>query len=277
MKSRREFQLIQGYRQSPDKPVQPRAALTQGIPYSTRESIPRLLREQVGDSLAAALTASEQRLSDLLQDRSRIGRELHDSVLHALYAIELGLVHSRDQAARQLQRLIQDIRRMILGMESDQIEPFSLVSELGFLTQTLEQMSQLRIHVEIDPSAEEILTGEEARELVTIAREALNNCVHHAQATRVEVALRHIGSRVRLSIRDNGSGFDVTEEQTAGVGFSHMRDRARRIGGHLNIESTIGQGTCVTAEGPQIEDIGIMGLLTEEAKTSDKHSQLLEP
>ncbi|MEO5956742.1 MAG: histidine kinase, partial [Nitrospiraceae bacterium] len=117
MKSRREFQLIHGYRQSPDKPVQPRAALAQGIPYSSRESIPRLLRERVEDSLAAALTASEQRLSDLLQDRSRIGRELHGSVLQALYAIELGLVHSRDQAADQLQRLIQDIRRMISGME----------------------------------------------------------------------------------------------------------------------------------------------------------------
>ncbi|MEO5954498.1 MAG: ATP-binding protein, partial [Nitrospiraceae bacterium] len=162
-------------------------------------------------------------------------------------------------------------------MESDQIEPFSLVSELRFLTQTLEQISQLQIHVEIDPSAEKILTGEEARELVTIAREALNNCVQHAQATRVDVALRHIGSRVRLSIRDNGSGFDVTEEQTAGVGFAQMRDRARRIGGHLNIESTIGQGTCVTAEGPQIKDIDIMGLRTEAAKTSGKQSQLLEP
>ena len=57
MKSRREFQLIHGYRHSPDKPVQPRAALTRGIPYNTSESIPRLLREQVEDSLTAALTA----------------------------------------------------------------------------------------------------------------------------------------------------------------------------------------------------------------------------
>jgi two-component system NarL family sensor kinase len=277
MKSRREFQLIHGYRHSPDKPVQPRAALTRGIPYNTSESIPRLLREQVEDSLTAALTASEQRLSALLHDRSRIGQELHDSVLQALYAIELGLVHSHDQAAGQLQRLIQDIRRMISGMESDQIEPFSLVSELGFLTQTLEQMGQVRIHMEIDPSAEEILTGEEARELVTIAREALNNCLHHAQASRVDVVLRHIGSRVSLIIRDNGSGFDVTEELATGVGFAHMRERVRRIGGHLHIESTVGQGTCVTAEGPQL-DIDLDGFNNnDEEKSSDINSWLVEP
>jgi len=276
MKYRREFQLIQGYRHSPDKPVQPRPALARGIPYNASESIPRLLRKQVEDSLTAALMASERRLSALLHDRSRIGRELHDSVLQALYAIELGLVHSRDQAANQLQRLIQDIRRMILGMESDHIEPFSLVSELRFLTQTLEQMGQMRIHMEIDPSAEEILTNEEGHELVSIAREALNNCVHHAQATQVEVALRHIGSRVSLSIRDNGSGFDVTEKRAAGVGFAHMRERVRRIGGHLNIESTVGQGTCITAEGPQL-DIDLVGLNNDEAKSPDINSWLIEP
>ncbi|MDP1767346.1 MAG: ATP-binding protein [Nitrospirota bacterium] len=276
MKSRLGFQLIHGYRQSPDKPMQPRTTLAQGIPYSTRESIPRLLHEQIEDSLTAALTASEQRLSALLHDRSRIGRELHESVLQALYAIELGLVHSRDQAVDQLQRLIQDIRRMILAVESDHIEPFNLVSELQFLAQTLEQMGQVRIDMEIDSTAEEILTNEEGHEFVTIAREALNNCVQHAQATEVEIALRHIGSRVSLSIRDNGSGFDITEEQTAGVGFAHMRERARRIGGHLNIESTIGQGTCITAEGPQL-DIDLAELNNDETTSSGIHSRLVEP
>ncbi|MDP1946544.1 MAG: ATP-binding protein [Nitrospirota bacterium] len=276
MKSRREFQLIHGYRQSPHKPGQPRAALARGIPYSTSESIPCLLREQVEDSLTAALTASERRLSALLHDRSRIGRELHDSVLQALYAIELGLVHSRDQAADQLQRLIHDIRRMILAMESDHIEPFNLVSELRFLTQTLEQMAQVPIHMEIDPSAEEILTNEEGHELVTIAREALNNCVHHAQATQIEIALRYIGSRVSLSIRDNGSGFDITEEQTAGVGFAYMRERVRRIGGHLSIESTVGQGTCITAESPPL-GIDLAGHNNDEAKNSGNYSPLVEP
>jgi signal transduction histidine kinase len=182
-------------------------------------------------------------------------------VLQALYAIGLSLApshelrrdvpqtrsHARDQAADQLHTLIQDIRRMILSVESDCVDPFRLVSELQTLAETFERVSELRIRVEVDPAAEEILTGEEARELITISREALSNCVRHASATRIVVALRQIGSRVRLSIRDNGSGF-VVDGSAKGIGFAHMEDRVRKIGGRLNIESMVGRGTCITAD-----------------------------
>jgi signal transduction histidine kinase len=262
MKDLREFQIIDGFRQSPGKPAQQRASLAQGTPHDTTESVPCLLSEKVGSSLASVLKVSERRLSALLLDRSRIGRELHDSVLQALYAIGLSLAqspelrrgappalpHSHGQATDQLNKLIQDIRQMILSVESDSVDPFRLVSELQALTETFERVSELRIRVEVDPVAEEILTGEEARELVTITREALSNCVRHARATRIVIALRKIGSRVRLRICDNGSGFDVEHGQAKGIGFAHMEDRVRKIGGRLDIQSTVGRGTCITAD-----------------------------
>ena len=261
MKDRREFRIIDGFRQSPGKPTQQRASLAQGIPYDTAESVPFLLREQIGSSLAAALKASEQRLSALLHDRSRIGRELHDSVLQALYAIGLSLAQfpelrkgvppalprSHGQATDQINKLIQEIRRMILSVESDSVDPFRLVSELQALAQTFDRVSELRIRVEVDQAAEEILTGEEARELVAITREALSNCVRHAHATRIVITLRHIGSRVQLRICDNGSGFDVEHEQAKGIGLSHMENLVRKIGGRLDIQSTVGRGTCIIA------------------------------
>jgi signal transduction histidine kinase len=183
-------------------------------------------------------------------------------VLQALYAIGLSLAQtpglrkgappavprSHGQATDQLHKLIQDIRRIILSVESDSVDPFRLVSELQALAQTFERVSELRIRMEVDPAAEEILTGEEARELVAITREALSNCVRHAHATRIVIALRHIGSRVRLSIRDNGSGFDVEHKQAKGLGFAQMENRVRKIGGRLEIESTVGRGTCITAD-----------------------------
>ena len=262
MKDRRGFRIIDGYRQSPGKLAQQHAALAQGILHDTTEPFPCLLSEQVGSSLASALKESEQRLSALLHDRSRIGRELHDCVLQALYAIGLSLEEtsgicrdtaqamplSRDQATEQINKLIQEIRRMIQSVESDSVDPFRLVSELQSLAQTVERVSELRIRVEVDPEAEEILTGEEARELVTITREALNNCVRHASATRIAIALRQIGSRVRLSIRDNGSGFEVGHGHAKGIGFAQMENRVRKIGGRLDIQSTLGRGTCITAD-----------------------------
>jgi signal transduction histidine kinase len=137
---------------------------------------------------------------------------------------------------------------MILSVESDSVDPFRLVSELQALAETFERVSELRIRVEGEPAAEEILTDEEARELVTIAREALSNCVRHAHATRIMIALRQIGSRVRMSIRDNGSGFELKHEHVKGIGFANMENRVRKIGGRLDIQSTVGRGTCITVD-----------------------------
>src|SRR5262249_21896361 len=254
--------MLDGFRQFSVKPTQQRASLAQGISYDTTESLPFRPCEQSGSTLGSALKASEQRLSALLHDRSRIGRELHDSVLQALYAIAVNLAQSpelrrdtsptlpgsHDHATDQLNKLIQDIRRMIMSVESDNIDPFRLVCELQALAQTCEEVSGLRIRVTVAPEAEEILTGEEARELVAIAREALSNCVRHARATQIIIALRHIGSRVRLRICDNGSGFEIGEGQPKGLGFAQMEVRVRKIGGRLNIQSTVGRGTCITAD-----------------------------
>jgi two-component system, NarL family, sensor kinase len=262
MKDWRGLQILDGFRESPGKQVQQRASLAQEIPCDAVEVVHHLLREQAGSSLASALMASEQRLSDLLYDRTRIGKELHDSVLQALYAIGLTLEKvpelrrgatqavscSHDQATDQLHRLIQDIRRMIMRVESDRVDSFRLVSELQALAQSVEKVSQVRICIDVDQLAEEILTGEEARELVTICREAVTNCIRYAHATRIVIGLRQIGSRVRLSVRDNGSGFDVEQNRAKGVGFAQMEYRVRKIGGRLNIRSTVGRGTCVTAD-----------------------------
>jgi two-component system NarL family sensor kinase len=262
MKDRQKFQIFDGFRNSSGKPSNQSASCAKEISTGTAEAISYLPRGQVENSLTAALTASERRLSALLHDRRRIGRELHDTVLQALHAIGLSLAQShelgrgapqaepraRDQAADQLHTLIQDIRRMILSMESDSVDPIRLTSELQILAETFKRVSELRIRVEVDSVAEEILTGEEARELLAISREALSNCVRHGGATRVVIALRHFGSRVRLSIRDNGSGFDVKQGSAKGIGFAQMEDRIRKIGGRLTIQSIEGRGTCVTVD-----------------------------
>jgi two-component system, NarL family, sensor kinase len=262
MKNRQGLEILDGFRQSRNRLAHHPPAHARRISQDKSPMCACPLHEQVGSSLATALMASEQRLSDLLHDRTRIGQELHDSVLQALYAIGLTLEEapglrrgatevvscSHDQVTDQLHRLIQDIRRMIARVESDRVDPFRLVSELQALAQSVEKVSQVRICIDVDQPAEEILTGEEARELIAICREAVTNCIRHARATRIVIGLRQIGSRVRLTVHDNGSGFDVEQNRVKGVGFAQMEYRVRKIGGRLSIRSTVGRGTCVTAD-----------------------------
>lgn len=217
---------------------------------------------QSSGDLTLALRASEQRLSALLEDRGRIGRDLHDCVLQSLYAIGLSLERSRrltsnvsrarrssgNQAVDQLNTLIQDIRRMIHGLEYGGVEEFDLASELRVLVDTYSQVGKLQIVLELQPAALEVLTGEEEREILNIVREALSNCVRHARAGRATITLQARGSRVRLAIGDDGVGFDSNKSQFAGYGLANMAVRAKKLGGQLMIRSQIGQGTHIVAE-----------------------------
>jgi two-component system, NarL family, sensor kinase len=259
MKDRRGLQILDGYRSFSGQLQRQCGMGAHEMPTKGEASITCLLREDVGSSLVSGLQASEQRLNALLHDRSRIGRELHDSVLQALYSIKRILeqncgLHQEapkagsrtyNQAEDQLNMVIEDIQRMIVSVASDPADPFRLDYELQALAQSIEEVSEVRIRVEIDPTAEEILTSEEAYELITIAKETLSDCVRRAHATQVVIALRHLGTRVQLSIRDNGPGFDVELGREKGPGFSRMEERIRKIGGRLNVQSTVGQGACL--------------------------------
>jgi len=218
---------------------------------------------RLAGDLTVALRTSEQRLSALLEDRGRIGRDLHDCVLQSLYAIGLSLEHARrlrpksaassrqgspDDAVDQLNGLIQDIRRMIQGLTHGTVEEFDLASELETLVATYSRVGKLNIAMHLQQAAVEILTGEEEREILNIVREALSNCARHAQATEATVKLRARGSRVRLTIGDNGTGVVPTETETGGYGLANMAARAKKLGGHLTIRSQRGRGTRIVAE-----------------------------
>lgn len=217
--------------------------------------------EQPSD-LSVALRASEQRLSALLEDRGRLGRDLHDCVLQSLYAIGLTLEHSNrltnraagtsrlseNPAVDQLNDLIQNIRRMIHGLEYGTLEEFDLSAELQILVSTYARVAQLEIALTLQAQALEVLTGEEEREILNIVREALSNCVRHARASRATVSLQARGTRIRLAIEDNGSGFDANHQRPSGYGLANMTARAKKLGGQLTIRSHVGRGTKILAE-----------------------------
>lgn len=212
--------------------------------------------------LTTAYKATEQRLHMLLEDRTRIGRDLHDCVLQSLYAIGLGIEtdnklrhnnnHERKESdARMIlhiNQLIHEVRNMIRELESGTVQKFDLTAELNTLRATYEETGQLRVKLDLHRNALEVLTNEEEREILNIVREALSNCARHAHASRATVSIRMKDTRIRVTVQDDGIGFSTAVGQSGGYGLANMDARAKKLGGALRIQSKPGEGTQVTAE-----------------------------
>lgn len=100
--------------------------------------------------------------------------------------------------------------------------------------------------LDLQHGAIDILTKEEEREILSIVREAVSNCIRHAHATEIVVSIRMSGRRIRLSILDDGIGFSTAHLR--GYGLANMETRAQRLGGTLRVQSKVGKGTQVLVE-----------------------------
>lgn len=262
MNEEKRFHIIDGFRQSP--PLDRRHQFGQGRnPQDSRRSDRASNRTApAGGQLTVALKATEKRLSSLLEDRRRISRDLHDSVLQSLYAIGLSLETSHrtntsprpernrpySHAVDQLNRLIHEVRGIIKGLADGSVQDMDLSEELKQLAGSYKQLDSITITLSLQSSALDVLTREEEQEILNIVREALSNCVRHAQATHVEVTIKTHGNRVRISICDDGKGFVETGAHPKGYGLMNMEARAKKLGGSLLLRSKPGQGTRITAE-----------------------------
>jgi two-component system, NarL family, sensor kinase len=250
------FQLLDGGLRSISSP-----SFSQPVRLS-KESFSLRQLEPCAGELTTAYKATERRLHMLLEDRTRIGRDLHDCVLQSLYAIGLGIEtnhklrttntnedNSSDaRMISQINQLIHEVRSMIRELESGTVQEFDLSAELNTLCATYEQTGRLRIKLDLQGTALEVLTNEEEREILNIAREALSNCARHAHATRAIVSIRMKDTRIRVSIQDDGIGFSTAAGQPRGYGLANMEARAKQLGGTLCVQSKTGRGTQVTAE-----------------------------
>jgi len=151
---------------------------------------------------------------------------------------------------KQLERLTQgalaEMRALLLELRpktlTDQEVP-ALLRQLADAT-----MARTKTSVTTTVVGECNMPTEVKIALYRIAQEALNNVVKHAQARRAVLSLHDESSQITLSISDNGCGIDLENEQTSGLGFGIMRDRARDINATLNISSQLDKGTDVLVE-----------------------------
>jgi signal transduction histidine kinase len=200
-------------------------------------------------------------------ERKRVARELHDDTAQGLIGLSRrlddlaasGEVHSEVARARleeiqgRIEELLQGVRRY-----SRDLRP-SVLDDLGLLPALEGLLTNIRAS---GIEAELLIAGEQRRlspevelELYRIVQEALHNVRWHAQASQVTIAIEFGQDRVRISVQDDGQGFEVlgTTSDLASMGkfgLVGIAERARLLGGQSSVQSELGVGTTVTVDVP---------------------------
>ena len=236
----------------------------------TREEL-RLLSTiayQVGIAIERARLAEAGTRLARAEERARIAREIHDTLAQGLTAIALhlegGLHHLERNPARARERFeralamcrenLEEARRSVLNLRTAPLADRPLPEALAALGRAFTAETGVRVHVRASATVPLPLRVE--AELFRIAQEALTNVRRHAGATEVAIALRagqggaQAAQTVRLSIRDDGRGFDPRAGHEGRYGLVGMRERAKLLGGRLRVESRPGQGTTIRAAVP---------------------------
>ncbi len=215
----------------------------------------------------ARLHRQARRLA-VLEERERIGMDLHDGIIQSIYAVGLALDYARsaldedreiarqkiNQAIEGLNNAIRDIRSYIMDLQPRQFRGEDLMAGLQKLIDEFRANSTAEVHLSGPKDGLVALPTANATALFHICQEALANAARHAQAKRVQVNLWATQNRVILEVNDDGKGFDLSKMSvTLGHGLSNMHSRAHKVGGDVEVTSAPGEGTTVMAWVPMRE------------------------
>ncbi len=198
----------------------------------------------------------------VLEERQRLARELHDSVVQSLYSMTLYadaaalafVAGKQDVTVNHLQELrdtarnaMHDMRLLIFELHPPALEQEGLVAALQVRLAAVEARAGLQTDLTVEGERRLPIVIEQ--ELYRIAQEALNNVMKHARAQHVTVRLQFTDKTACLQVRDDGIGFDpLTARNAGGVGLRSIEERAAKVGGQVALESSPGEGTTVTVE-----------------------------
>ncbi len=217
--------------------------------------------DQIGTAIENAQLRRENERLLVLDERNRLARELHDAVTQSLYSLTLfAEVNQRYARAGDLENVIayaerigetaeqslKEMRLLLHNLRPSVLQEAGLVDALQQRLDAVEKRAGILTKLQADEGVE--LPAHVEESLFHIAEEALNNSLKHACATAVTVKLRQPDNKITLTIQDNGCGFDVDQlADCGGMGLYNMRERARLLGGNLQIESKPGK-TCIVID-----------------------------
>jgi signal transduction histidine kinase/ligand-binding sensor domain-containing protein len=210
--------------------------------------------------------AVRTRYALVIAERTRVGREIHDTLLQSLAALgpelealatrvpprEDGITSELRRLRRQVDRSVRDARESILELRRHTMGTPRLAESLAQLADDTETRHGVRPTVAVEGRRPGDASPDVDLQLYRIAQEAVTNAIRHGRPTRIDISVSYDERQVALSIADDGCGFSADEQTRAPHDSEHfglvtMRERAERAGGALRIESAQGQGTTVHA------------------------------
>jgi signal transduction histidine kinase len=218
-------------------------------------------------ALAAGIAIENARLHQRMQavavyeDRDRVARDLHDTVIQRLFAVTLslqsmtnaaeatGMADRLKEAVSNLDATIRQVRSTIYELGSGDIVQGVRATVLA-LVRELNSVVGVEVRTSIDGPVDAAISDEVAEHLLATVREALTNVGRHAQASEVSVSLSVKGDSCILQVRDNGQGVDETKTGEGGLGLGNLRRRAEKLHGQLVIERLDTGGTLLTWQVP---------------------------
>ncbi len=221
-----------------------------------------------GSQAALAIENAQLRLraehAAVLQERSRLARDLHDSVTQSLYSLTLlaeaarrlaasGDLAQVEQATTRLgeigQQALKEMRLLVYELRPTVLRREGLVRALSQRLETVERRAGVDAQLVVEGQLELLPALEE--QLYHLIQEALNNALKHAAATAVTVHIRCTDGApgqdrmLEVNVTDNGAGFDPESLDDGGLGLTSMRERVAKLGGQLTIRTHRGEGTSV--------------------------------
>jgi PAS domain S-box-containing protein len=212
-------------------------------------------------SLANELSLTEER------ERRRVATYLHDDIGHALAMckIKLGLLQEAllpayrnghlDEIKGIIEQVIQHTRSLTAELSPPVLYEMGLVAAVEWLAENISKQYGIRVNVKNIKKFKK-LNGNLQILLFQAARELLTNIVKHAQAQEVEIYIRRYEEdKIQIEVKDDGVGFDTSHllsniTKNGGFGLFNIRERFNHLGGHCDIQSQPGCGTCVTIVSP---------------------------
>ncbi len=239
----------------------------------TIERANRELESRVADRTARLGQVLRKTISAQEEERLRLARELHDETAQALAALTIALDRTRDDLeagspdarerileARSIAAgLLEEIRRLILGLRPSVLDDLGLVPAIRWLCEASLADQGIDVRIEAEQAGPRLPAHVEVT-LFRIIQEAISNIARHAGAARVRVGLRVTDGTARVTIADDGRGFDVARTigpagSDGSVGLVGMQERVGLLGGTIEIRSGAGSGTEIVVDVPLVPEV----------------------